>query len=223
MFGGGTYALFGTASRSYLKALIPGVSGASRMQTRRKILSACFTGTVALLSGCSAESGDNPTKDQTTKPDESSTQTPTPASTPNDPLPYQNEWTDVNIEKGSGWIHEIPEFDAQAEISYTVTNNSPVNIDVYVFEREGFDSGLDKYTAYIDGGENADGETGINGASDEHADDQAESTGAPLSPGAYAIVVDHSNFEGGLNRARPDEDSPDSISVDVSLEVSSML
>jgi len=173
---------------------------------------------VALLSGCSGDTNGTATEDGSTTT--STTQTPT--STSGSTLPYEKEWEDITVEKGSGWIHEIPAFEEQAELSYTVTNTASVNFDVYVFEK-GFNSGLDKYKEYISGGDNADGATGIDGATDEHADEQAESSGVPLTSGEYAIVVDHSNFKGGHNRARPDEESPDTLTVDISLKLKSVL
>lgn len=187
------------------------------MQTRRRVLLAGISGTVALLSGCSGDTNGTPTES-------GSTTTATQASTTatESTLPYEKEWNDITVEKGSGWIHEIPAFEKQAELSYTVTNTSSVNFDVYVFEK-GFNTGFDKYKEYINNGENADGATGVDGATDEHADEQAESSGVPLTPGEYAIVVDHSNFKGGLNRARPDEESPDTLTIDISLKLESAL
>lgn len=121
------------------------------MQTRRRVLLAGISGTVSLLSGCSGGTNRTPTESGSTT---TATQISTTAT--ESTLPYEKEWNDITVEKGSGWIHEIPAFEKQAELSYTVTNTASVNFDVYVFEK-GFDSGLDKYKEYINNGENADG------------------------------------------------------------------
>ena len=184
--------------------------------TRRQLLGV-LSGT--LLAGCSSGSDGKMTRQSTTQSATTTTsETPTKS---NSPLPYEKEWEDITVQKNQGWQKKLPKFSKQATISYVVSGEEDTDFDVYVF-KTGFGSGFDQYKEFLQTGENGDSVTGET-ATDENADGKAETTGSPLPPGQYAIVVDYSNFEGGLNRAKVDDDSPETITVDISVEINPLI
>jgi hypothetical protein len=134
---------------------------------------------------------------------------------------YEETWTDITIEKGSGWIAELPELETSSNLSYSVSTEAPVRFDVYVFAD---DYPKDTYERWINAPSGMKFETngivGLSGATARNVSESVERS-AFVDAGRVCIAVDYSDFNGGFPRAKVDDDSPDSISVDVSIRATS--
>jgi len=192
------------------------------MPSRRRVLSGCVTGVAAALAGCFGNTdGDPATTDanDTSDPDATTAATTDPTTTDTDDgVLYEREWTGISIDKGSGWIHETPQISEFAAFTYTVSAADGTGFDVYVFEKEYTVSEI--YEPWINapsGMRPQDGGiVGLSGVTARNVEGEITKTSS-VDAGRYWIAVDHSNFNGGVPRAQVDGDSPDTITVDVSL------
>jgi hypothetical protein len=174
-------------------------------------------GAATLVAGCFGSPDDGGSGDS-----DPGTDTTGATTTTSDDVLYQNEWTGVRIDKGSGWIQALPEGEART-ISYTVNNDGPTGYDVYVFDRE---NAKETYEDWTNAPSNMKFETtgtvGLSGVTRRNVSGRVERT-AQVPEGPLWIVVDHSDFDGGSPRAEVDGDSPESITVDVSVRLTPFL
>jgi hypothetical protein len=195
------------------------------MPSRRRFLQGCVTGTAGLVAGCFGGSDDGDSGGGTRPPSEtqggstSSTPTVEGTATPDDGVLYEKSWTGVTIEKGSGWIHETPAFEEAVDFNYSVVAGESVGFDVYVF---GDEHPKSEYEEWINAPSGLKFETngivGLSGATARDVTGSVERTPF-VDSGVKWVAVDHSDFNGGFPRAEVDEESPDEITVDVSIRV----
>jgi len=147
------------------------------------------------------------------------TGTPADSTTPttDDDVLYDRAWSGVTIEKESGWIRGVPEFDEPNDLTYTVTVAEPVPFDVYVFNRENTKETYERWINAPSGMKfETNGIVGLSGATARNVSESIERT-AFVDGGRKWVAVDYSDFNGGFPRAEVDGDSPEEITLDVSI------
>jgi len=185
------------------------------MPDRRRFLQVCAATATGVVAGCFGGSDDDGTDRETP----TTTGTPADSTTPatDDDVLYDRAWSGVTIEKESGWIRGVPEFDEPNDLTYTVTVAEPVPFDVYVFNRE---STKETYERWINAPSGMKFETngivGLSGATARNVSESIERT-AFVDGGRKWVAVDYSDFNGGFPRAEVDGDSPEEITLDVSI------
>ena len=185
------------------------------MRNRRRFLSLC-AGTTAFLAGCFGG-----VDDDTPEPGGASgtlgVSDTSPVSSARDGLLYQNEWSGATIEKGDGEIFEMGEISEGGKLSYSVNAGRPVGFDVYVFGQR---STKQEYERWINGAPSQpSGVVGRSGATTRNVIGEARKQGVLIESGEWWLAVDYSEFNGGTPRAEPGTDSPEEITVDVSIQV----
>jgi hypothetical protein len=191
------------------------------MPDRRRFLQCCVTAATGTVAGCfdrwdefSSET-ERPTNSET--PEDSPEGGDDAVTTTDDDLLYAEEWTEITIEKGSGWMHELPELEESSDLTYSVTAEEPVGFDVYVFA-EAYKK--ETYERWINSPPGMKFETngivGLSGATARDVTGSIERTPF-VDAGRMWVAVDHSDFDGGFPRAEIDDDSPEAITVDVSI------
>lgn len=191
------------------------------MPSRRRVLEVCAAGVAGAIAGCfgGPDDASGPDTDGPGTSGGSETTTGGATATTGDGVGYTREWTGVTVEKGSGWIAELPDLAEASDLSYTVTATESVAFDVYVF---GDEHPKETYERWINAPSGMKFETagivGLSGVTARDVSGSVERT-AFVDAGPKWLVVDHSDFNGGFPRAEAGEDSPDRITVDVSVRV----
>jgi len=190
------------------------------MPSRRRVLEVCTAGVVGAIAGCFG-GPDDASGPETDAPDTSGGSGPTggATATTGDDVSYVREWTGVTIEKGSGWIAELPDLEEASDLSYAVAAEESVAFDVYVF---GDEHPKETYERWINAPSGmkfeTNGTVGLSGVTARNVSGSVERT-AFVDAGPKWVAVDHSDFNGGFPRAEVDGDSPEEITVDVSIRV----
>jgi hypothetical protein len=186
---------------------------------RRRFLSLCGAGTGAFLAGCFGGTGETPEPGGTS---DAPGETPgvSPASPTSEDLLYRNEWTELTIGRDDGEILALPELEEGGKLSYSVSAEGSVGFDVYVFAEE---SVKDTYERWVNAPADLRSETGgivgYSGATARDVTGSVRREDVLIDSGRWWIAVDYSDFNGGVPRATLVEDGPDTITVDVSVQV----
>jgi hypothetical protein len=182
------------------------------MPDRRRFLQVCAATATGVVTGCFG----GVDGDRTDPGTHTATGTPADSTTDDDVL-YDRAWSGVTIEKESGWIREVPEFDESNDLTYTVTVAEPVPFDVYVFNRENTKETYERWINAPSGMKfETNGIVGLSGATARNVSESIERT-AFVDGGRKWVAVDYSDFNGGFPRAEVDGDSPEEITLDVSI------
>jgi len=181
----------------------------SCVNTRRRFLGAWVAGTAGILAGCAGIVSEGP--------GETSTPAGNDPTTSGGDLRFEEEWTGVEIEKGDGWVVELPDVQEPIDLFYSVTASDDVRFDVYAFHEERTKRTYERWVeASGDEREETMGITGVSGATSRNQLTSVERE-AFVDPGTMWVAVDHSNFDGGSPRAKVNDESPERITVDVTI------
>lgn len=180
------------------------------MYSRRRFLQVCAAGTAGVLAGCEGVLSEE-------TPDRTPGQARSDTATSEDDVLYENGWEGVTIDKGDGWITALPELRESADLFYSVRASEPVRFDVYVFAEQYTKRQYEEWIVASPGErEETRGITGLSGATKRNQLEAVEHD-AFVDAGTMWIAVDHSDFHGGYPRAEVDEESPEQITVDVTV------
>jgi hypothetical protein len=185
------------------------------MVGRRRFLQVCTAAATGFVAGCfgGADGDDSEPRTATGTPAGSTT------STTGSVLPYDREWSGVTVQRGDGWITEVPDFGESTDLTYSVTAGEGVTFDVYVFDSENTKNTYERWINAPSGMKfETNGIVGLSGATARNVSGSVERTPF-VDAGRKWIAIDHSDFNGGFPRAELDEDSPEEIVVDVSIRV----